>query len=90
MTRSTMVSTARGSTAPPSPRPRARTASAIALCAHLAALPCSPRADARPARTCPRSSCQVWATGVSVNVRPMSMPAWSSEPATPVPPCVSM
>ena len=48
-----------GRPAPPSPRPSARTASAIALCAHLAALPCSPRAAARPARTWPRSSCQV-------------------------------
>ncbi len=91
MRRSTMVSTARGSTAwSPSPRPSARTARAMALCAHFAALPWSPRAAARPARTWARYSCQVCATGVSVKVRPTSTPAWSSEPPTPVPPWVSM
>ena len=36
--------------------PSARTASAIALCAQRAALPWSPRASARPARTCARNS----------------------------------
>ena len=91
MTRSTMRSTAAGSAAAsPAPRPSARRASAIALCAQRAALPCVPRACTRPARTCARNSAGVAAKGVSENVRPMSMPAWSSVPPMPVPPCVSM
>src|SRR5439155_687966 len=60
-----------------------------AACAHFAALPWSPAARARPLRMCWRNSCGVAAYGVSVNVRPMSTPAWSSLPPTPVPPWVS-
>ena len=65
-------------------------ASAIAAWVHLAALPCAPWASAWPARTWARNSCGVAARGVSVNVRPMSIPAWSSEPPMAVPPWVSM
>ena len=39
-----------------SPRPSARIASAIAACAHFAALPCAPCAIARPARMWARNS----------------------------------
>ena len=38
------------------PRPSARAASAIAACAHFAALPCAPPALTRPARKCARNS----------------------------------
>jgi hypothetical protein len=65
-------------------------ASAIAACAHLAAEPCSPRARALPARRWARNSAGEALGGVSVNVRPMSTPAWQSEPPMPVPPWVSM
>ena len=58
--------------------------------AHFAALPCLPCASTRPERMCCRYSAGVAHLGASVQVRPMSMPAWSSEPPTPVPPCVSM
>ena len=63
---------------------------------HRARAPTWPRcpgrraAVARPARTWARYSPGVAAAGVSVKVRPMSTPAWSSEPPTPVPPWVSM
>ncbi len=65
-------------------------ASAIAACVHFAALPCAPCAPTRPARTWARNSAGVAAAGVSVNVAPMSIPAWSSEPPMAVPPWVSM
>ena len=68
---------------------RARVASAIAACAHLAALPCSPPATASPRRRRRRNSSGVEAAGTSVKVRPMSTPAWSSEPPMPVLPWVS-
>ncbi len=42
------------------------------------------------ARMCARNSRGRRATGVSVKVRPMSIPAWSSVPPMPVPPWVSM
>ena len=73
-----------------SSRPSDRTASAIAACAHLAAEPWSPKAPTRPARTWARNSSGVAASGVSDHVRPMSTPAWSSEPPIPIPPWVSM
>jgi hypothetical protein len=73
-----------------SPRPRLRMASPIAACVHLAALPWAPWASARPARIWARNSAGVAARGVSVKVRPISIPAWSSEPPTAVPPWVSM
>ena len=69
--------------------PSARVASAIAACVHFAAEPCSPRASAWPSRRWARNSSGVAAAGTSVQVRPMSTPAWSSEPPIPVPPRVS-
>ena len=90
MTRSTIVSTARGSGIWSDTSPCERRASAMAACAHLAALPCSPAPSAWPIRICLRNSSGVRARGVRVKVRPMSTPAWSSEPPTPVPPWVSM
>ena len=92
MRRWTIVKIAAGSGAAPSlaPRPSARVASAIAACVHFAALPCSPSGVASPAATWSRNSRHVAHAGVWVKVRPMSTPAWSSEPPTPVPPWVSM
>ncbi len=76
ITRSTMRRTAPGSgAAVDSPRPSARIASAIAACAHLAALPWSPCASTRPARMCARNSAGPGANGVCDHVRPMSTPA---------------
>src|SRR6202020_1878579 len=43
-----------------------------------------------PARICPKKSPGVAAKSVSVNVRPISIPAWSSDPPMAVPPWVSM
>ena len=36
-----------------------------------------------------RTATALQANGVSDQVRPMSTPAWSSDPPTPTPPCVS-
>ena len=91
ITRSTIRRTAAGSGASVrSPRPSARIASAIAACAHFAAEPCSPcaltvaGADVREKLVAASRP-----AGVSDQVRPMSTPAWSSLPPTPIPPWVS-